>query len=191
MKYIFYTTAYTLQPFAGLSQTVVWCCLTSHGGLLRQQQSPELSEVHTSGCWITEQHQNQSPVFTFSVFFSHSYMLYSQGKGESQVVSCKPGCCRIRKCPFVFRKTLMIHSRCQDSQIVVTVLAEGSPCQPVEMPFCWDLDNAFPYLISSVCTEWKSLITDIFSIKMQLSQYLMFLFSIGLFPYCGPSNMSW
>lgn len=34
MTHIFYTTAYTLQPFARLAQAVVCCCLVSHGGSL-------------------------------------------------------------------------------------------------------------------------------------------------------------
>lgn len=67
------------------SQTVIWCSLMSHGGSLQQPQSTNFSEVCTI-CWIAEQHQSQSPVFTFSVSLFHSDMLYLQGRGESQLL---------------------------------------------------------------------------------------------------------
>lgn len=116
---MFYTTAHTsplsVRPFFFCTN----CDLMHLNEPLEQPQSANFSEVCTNDSCIAEQHQSQSPVFTFSVsFFSffHSDLLYLQGKGGSHVAGCELGCCRIRKCPSVFRKMLMIDSKCWDSQ---------------------------------------------------------------------------
>lgn len=43
------------------------------------------------------------------------YALFA-GKRRESIASCELGCCRVRKCPSVFRKRLMIDSKCWDRQ---------------------------------------------------------------------------
>lgn len=76
MKLMFYTTAHTLHLSVKHS-------IFAQTDLVQPQSTEKFIEVCTNDCWIAEQHQSQSAIFTFSVSFFHSDMLYLQGRGES------------------------------------------------------------------------------------------------------------
>lgn len=106
---------YHCSYFAGICKAVVWCCLMSHGRSLWQQQSPEFSEVVP----VAAGSQSSIKVPLHLLCLSPTVLCFIYREEEK-------GCWRVWKCPSVFRKMLTIHSiRCEDSQIVVTLLVKG------------------------------------------------------------------